>query len=553
MLYKWLGQEIVVGDIVGDLWPFNTQPNILFYKNVSTWWNPVKYILDNYGALPTQTTLYDLPIDDTIHFYMYAKFVDSTHFKMGYKIDVAPFDEVSLSYNPGNVTIDRNNVTEHDSLCNGIAFLRMGVCSAEYASWIGYIGYSVGMLDSMTMTIPQLELGTGGYIYSEDVSPHRYLWDETGDIYRSKLPDYSYTFFDTVNNHEKELLLNTYGEEISSFDEDYAEPEGGEGGEYSFYSDRIGFAPLPSLSVQDAGIATMWNPDPSEMQAFTDFLWSDGFFDNILKLVADPLDNVIQFGVVPFEIPAAYLGTPKTVKVGNVSTGVNMTPLLKQYVQFDAGSITIPEAWKTCMDYEPMTTVSMFIPSVGFVPMSANEIMKASKVQLVYNIDLLSGDCIAQVKITKNFPKGVYTDSVLYHKSGNIMQQMPLTGANYGRMYQSMLHNAASFGASLMGGNVLGAVDSAMNVPSLEVERTNGYTGSTAILGCEQPYILLSQPVQVFDSLYPHYEGYPCYMSYTLGELSGYTKVEELIDNTVEATEAEKAEIERLLKEGVIL
>ena len=92
-----------------------------------------------------------------------------------------------------------------------------------------------------------------------------------------------------------------------------------------------------------------------------------------------------------------------------------------------------------------------------------------------------------------------------------------------------------------------------MNIPSLEVERTNGYTGSTTILGCEQPYIFLSQPIQVFDSLYPSYEGYPSYLAYSLNELHGFTKVESLIDNTVSATDEEKREIEKLLKEGVIL
>lgn len=553
MLYKWMGQEINVGDIVADLWSHNTVPNILFYKDVSTWWNPVKYIMEKDGELPSANKLYTFPIVSGLNFYMYINYVDASHFKVGYIISPPPFDTSGLTYNPLGRTIDKNRPNEYDCLANGVAFLRMGVASATYMSWVGNIGISYGMVDPMTLSKPAVELGTGTYEMDEDLTPPRYVWTEYGECYRSHITVPQYTFFDMLGNTEKYKLLHAYGEEISSFDEDYAEPEGGEGGEYSFYSDSIGFAPLPSLSVQDSGIATMWNPNPSEMQAFTDFLWSDGFFDNILKLVADPMDNVIQFGVVPFPIPNEYLGTPKEVKVGNVGTGVNMTPLTKQYVQFDAGSITIPEAWRTCMDYEPMTTISMFIPAVGFVTMTANEIMKASKIQLLYNIDLLSGDCNAQVKVTKNFPKGVYLDSVIYHKNGNIMQQMPLTGANYGRMYTQLLHNAASFGASVMGGNILGAVDSAMNVPSLEVERTNGYTGSSAILGCEQPYIFLSQPVQVFDSLYPHYEGYPSYMAYKLGDLSGFTKVEELIDNTVEATETEKAEIERLLKEGVIL
>ena len=552
MLYKWLGQEISVGNMVGDLWSYNTQPNMLFTGEVPSWWNPVKYMIAKDGAIPTTTKVYDIDIDGDKHFYIYVNYVDSSHFKVGYVIQQPPFDSASVTYNPTTVLVDKNNVTEHDALCNGLCFFKVGVVSPNFNNLFGKTGISFGLVDPMTLSTPVLDIETGGYeMYDEDI-PHRYIWDETGACYRSHITVPQYSFLDSIYTNEIELLLGL-GEEISSFDEDYAEPSGGGSGGYSFYSDNIDFSPLPSLSIMDAGIATMWNPSTSEMQSFTDFLWSDDFFDNILKLISDPLDNVIQFGVVPFPIPAALKGTQKEVKVGNVGTNVLMTPLTRQYVSFDAGSITIPESWKTCMDYEPMTTLSIFIPAVGFVTMTANEAINANRIQLRYNIDLLSGDCIAEVKVTKSFPKGVSLSSVVYHKSGNIMQQMPLTGANYGRMFTSMLHQAANFGANLMGGNILGAVDSAMNVPSIEVDRTNGYTGSTAILGCEQPYIFLSQPVQVFDSLYPEYEGYPCYMSYTLGDLSGYTQVEELIDNSVEATEYEKSEIERLLKEGVIL
>jgi hypothetical protein len=92
-----------------------------------------------------------------------------------------------------------------------------------------------------------------------------------------------------------------------------------------------------------------------------------------------------------------------------------------------------------------------------------------------------------------------------------------------------------------------------VSASSVPVERTGAYTGPAAFMGCEYPYLILTQPIQVMPDNYARYEGFPCYQTYKLSRLSGYTKCESVIDNTVSATDAEKDEIERLLKEGVIL
>ncbi len=554
MLYNFLGQTINIGEIVGDLVQYNTVPNILFTGNVSSIWNPVTYMLAN-GGIPESDYTYTIPVPDAgANFYIAVRYTDANHFRVGY-LYLDTFLEASLVYHDSGTLIDKRNIKEEDCLINGLVFTHCLVASERYAFMFDTFGWGVGCNDPMTNSHPITSFNTGGYeMYDDPYYHERYIWDETGECYWQFIAGEQKFWFDgQMVTPITRYLLDAYGEEVSAFDEDYSNPDGGLGSDYNFYSDMIDFSPLPSISIMDAGIASMWNPTPQQMNDFTNFLWSDSFLDNILKLIADPLDNVIEFGVVPFQIPAAYLGNSKVVSVGNVSTGVNMVPLTKQYVTYDCGSVQIPGAWKTMMDYEPMTFCSLFLPFIGFMPITANEVINASKVQVRYNIDLLSGDCIAEVKIVKNFPKGVSLNSVVYHKTGNLLQQMPLTAANYGRMYTQLLHNASSFGANLMGGNVIGAVDSVLNVPSIDLERTNAYTGSSGILGCEQPYILLSQPVQVFDSLYPKYEGYPCYLHKKLDDVSGYCKVESVIDNAISATDTEKAEIEALLKEGVYL
>lgn len=52
---------------------------------------------------------------------------------------------------------------------------------------------------------------------------------------------------------------------------------------------------------------------------------------------------------------------------------------------------------------------------------------------------------------------------------------------------------------------------------------------------------------------YGHYYGYPCNMTLKLGELSGFTVVSDCHLDGFRCTKSELDEIERLLKQGVVL
>ena len=115
MIYKWLGQELVIGGIVGDLVPYNTIPNILFMNNVSSIWNPVTYMLQN-GGIPESDYTYTFHVDDNnMNFYVCVRYSDSTHFKVGYYYDTTLL-EPSILFHPFANSIDKNNITEYDSL-----------------------------------------------------------------------------------------------------------------------------------------------------------------------------------------------------------------------------------------------------------------------------------------------------------------------------------------------------------------------------------------------------------------------------------------------------
>lgn len=561
--YIFLGQEVTFGELVGDICYYSTRS---CFDSPGTYFDPIKYMNDN-GGIPRSNheyLFYDESTGDSDPVFGIYVYYSGGKFRIGYNVrDWNPSTGEWNGWRENQALVmpwfdrydgcDPDNIQPQDHFRNGLYLTYINIASPVYNGGFssGLFGYAVGY---ETDTGEPVEYpGVGTYELSTTQNPNGETYELTGgDSYYM----FAYNGYQiAIPNLGTGAWLGTLATEIKDFEDDYSTPAGG-GGSYDFYSDPLGFSDLPGISIIDSGIATMWTPSPAQVRALVNFLWTDNFFENIIKLTADPLDNIIQFGIVPFGL-SDYAGMPKEVKVGNMSTGVTMTPLNNQYIHVPLGSVTIPEAWGTVMDYEPNTKVSIFLPYVGVFDMVASEVMAASSVSLGYNIDLLSGDFIAEVMVNKSYPKGVHLNGIVYHKAGNLMTKLPLTGANYGRMYSSILSGAAQTMTNTLSGNIPGAVGAAAGTLAssftVPVERTGAYTGSAAMMGCEVPHIILTQPIQVKPERYNFFEGYASYITYKLSGLSGFTKVESVIDNTVSAPDDEKAEIERLLKEGVIL
>lgn len=98
--------------------------------------------------------------------------------------------------------------------------------------------------------------------------------------------------------------------------------------------------------------------------------------------------------------------------------------------------------------------------------------------------------------------------------------------------------------------NTLGAVMSGKGI----VQHSGTVSGSAGMLGVKVPYLLIEYPNQSLAKNYKHYVGYPSNMLFRLGDLSGYTEVEQVITNGLNVqTDAEMSEIIDILKGGVYL
>ena len=309
----------------------------------------------------------------------------------------------------------------------------------------------------------------------------------------------------------------------------------------------------PVSSVKTSSLYTIWNPTQEQLNSLANFLWSTDFVDLIKKVLQSPMDAMISLALFPIR--------PKTdgthiINLGYVPSGVSALRVSDQFQTFQTSGLVIPHKYNSYLDYSPYTTAEIYLPFIGFQRLNINDVM-GKTVSVVYNIDMLSGICTALVKVD---------DNTMYSYSGNMAMFLPLSAGNWARMMTPIfgaVGGVASMGAGIAGvmsgssllGSTANAVSGAKSLGNLEgnsVSRSGEISGNAGILGDYQPFIVVTRPINDRPSTYNSNIGQTYNKSVQLGTLSGFTIVDEAHVEGMSATETEKNEIERLLKEGVI-
>lgn len=386
---------------------------------------------------------------------------------------------------------------------------------------------------------------TNGYveeiIVRYNVNP-RTMWETIEHVY-------SGVNVDTPGNTEEDIE-NPYGYEGTS----------GPGGGNGKYGDIDGIEAtdipdLPTVNAASLGLITLYNPSAATVNSLASYLWS-GMFDptSFKKLFADPMGCMIGLSIVP-AIPST--GGSKNIRFGNVDTGINCSYLSSNYCNVDCGSVAVDEYVGSFLDYEPHVKLNLFLPYVGFVPLSADDIVGGS-INVQYNVDVLSGHCVAFVKHS--------TKGVLYSYSGSCITNIPLTAQSFSQAlqsYYSALAGVAGSAAGSLGSGGAGLVSLAGQMASTAMntafnmhpnfQRSGGMGGAAAIMGVQTPFIVIQRPRFSVPMSVTHYAGLTSNMTRSLGECSGFTLVEYVHLHGITATSEELLEIESMLKAGVIL
>lgn len=358
--------------------------------------------------------------------------------------------------------------------------------------------------------------------------------------------------------------------------------------------------PVPS---GQPGFIQIYHPSSSEFVAFGRWLWVTYADASIDKIWNNPFDGVIgahELYATPED------GGYSTIRCGFLDSGISTQVVNQRYTQINCGSMVIPEYWGNYLDYSPYSQAMIYLPFIGIVNLEVDDIVGAA-VNVLYHVDSYTGSCIAQITVAKD-----NYSNTLYQFSGNCSVEIPMAGGSQAQIKAALMtanayQNAANISANLTGlgglgsgiasaiggllsggaiastGNFAGGMASGIGGAASGVSQIiHGYTGaksqqaygeaqhtanmlsgkaivqhsgsfgsSHGAMGIKKPYIIIRRPIQKVINGYQDLYGYPAHKQVIIGSCQGYLRCREVHVVSSLATDAEKNQIESLLKGGV--
>ena len=272
------------------------------------------------------------------------------------------------------------------------------------------------------------------------------------------------------------------------------------------------------------------------------------FFDQIM---ANTLINyVIDCHVIPVN-PGA--GSSEAIHVGPKTLGTTADRIYTDYVDVTCGSINVAEFYDNFADM--LSTAKLYLPFVGFVPVRP-EWFQGNTLAVDYKFNVIDGSFSCFVRSGGKYVNNSSGLTIVGQYAGTACMHIPITGVSYASMVSGLVGAGAGMVAGAGSGNIAAAATSAIEAATArgDMASSNAYSSSAAFLGCRVPFLMIERPVSSYSANYAHEYGFPANVYAKLGDVPGFVRMEAVhVDGISGATETEKAEIKRLLAQGVIV
>lgn len=391
----------------------------------------------------------------------------------------------------------------------------------------------------------------------------------------------------TLLLNSNERLAQADPDDDPNNDDDGNSDEGGGNGSHDHSSDIVeqgGLSDLNPLSASNCGFVTLYKVTLAQLQTIAAEMYSTDIWDIVKNWWNKPIEMIAGLMLLPITPVSGAVYRPK---IGTHTFNVSLPIVADQYVEVDCGTIHIDEYYASAFDYSPYSRVSIFLPFIGMRELNVDEVM-GRYIKVKYRIDCFTGNCLATVTVGETVP-GSFT--VRYQFPGNCGQQIPTSSADFSAVINGAIQFAtvavasvisaggagAAAGAAATGAGATAAeaetiaasaqaaattkaamdigasaVNTVMNSKP-RIERSGSMGESMGMMGVLKPYILKEVPKQSLPTGYSGFYGYPSNISGIVGGFSGYTVFDSVKLKGIPATDGEIAEIEKILKGGVIL
>lgn len=329
----------------------------------------------------------------------------------------------------------------------------------------------------------------------------------------------------------------------------------------------------PSVPSTTSNAVTLFNARYAMTRAQVNNLIGEmqqsSFLSNVALLFDQPIDNIISLYCYPFDVKAVVQGSAQTaddVIIVNIITMATTGTFLAYRTPplISLGEYTFTRATNDFRDYAPYTSIELYLPYIGFVDLDPG-IVQGEKIAIDYAVDLYSGKCTAYLSVVHT-EGGSDVKKVFMVRDGQIGFQVQIaggSGADIARKITSTsigavgaVVGAATGGAAAAVSGVSGTLLNVVNNSKIASKKGGTNDPATALYGPQNAYLIITRPTVVRPTNYDHDVGRPLMATRVLSTISGYTEVERVHvegNDFAQALDAEKREIEALLKSGVIL
>lgn len=287
----------------------------------------------------------------------------------------------------------------------------------------------------------------------------------------------------------------------------------------------------------------------------------------------------------PFDVAHNQLGylTPAITRElafgyrgAKLNLGVDMYTLNTPICSLNFGSVFVGtlQGGNPCFwDYEPYTDISIYLPAIGFIPLSATQVI-GTTLSIQALVDLTSG-MISYIVVSDD---GKGSEIVVAQKTGKISIDVGISGNNLDMQSQNIVNaslnnvnravqSVVGVGTALATGNVpalatslvgastglaQGVIDSTLSSRDVPQNITST-SGVSAGIGCRTPYLSIKRPVITLqdNAGFSHANGYLYNETKRLSTIgSGYCKVVNPDLSGLDCTSEEKEMLTAILQTG---
>ena len=209
--------------------------------------------------------------------------------------------------------------------------------------------------------------------------------------------------------------------------------------------DEVPDAPATVHSV-DLGLYNVYALSAAQVKELANYLFSGvtELGENLVKLIwGSKRDVIISLYEFPLMVTTQGTDTIRFIFDTDLAGLFHGKQLTSEYIPIDFGTIKVDRYSGTFYDFEPYTTLTLYIPYIGYVDLKPTEVV-GSTLSIRGYVHLTTGELTVNVRSSRTGILGSY--------SGTIGRMLPIADADATDIYASIIKTAASLGAVALAG-----------------------------------------------------------------------------------------------------